>query len=185
MTQKAPKKFLLESLAKKVRVRNFEMNDMDAFYRAYRLGAFKAHYPNLPKGLTFEEFSKGFEILCVTGNLTPVTFLAFEENAFIPVGAGFLWVRGRAIQNENLIWFPWATPRNVYESVLNYFDLFRRLIDPVTKRNLFILEFANEKDEKFFDRMVALGVLQKVGKIPDVYENGENCILYVTKEVKE
>lgn len=155
--------------------------DMDAYYKAYTLGSFKE--AGFVDSMTSEYFPFYFAEHLKTLGCISVTFYTKIDGAELPVGVGIFWLRERIVQNENLIWFPWATPRNIIESSINYFDSFRKCSYRDTKEKYKILEFAQEKDVKFFDKLVSLGILDKVGEIPGIYANTLKCFLYVTKEV--
>lgn len=166
---------------KGVRFLGTQEKDMVAYYKAHLLGAFDII--GIPHGITLDEFRQCFADYLRAVGCTSVTFYTKVDGADLPVGVGIMWIRGRIIQNENLIWFPWASPRNILEGAINYFDTFRLCKESISGAYYKVLEFAQEKDVKFFDRLVQMGILERVGVINDLYLDKQECTLYVTKEV--
>lgn len=178
-----PKKLHLSAAlnSKGVRFVATSEEDMKAYYKAYQMGSFDVL--GAANDLSFDDFKVSFAYYLSANKCTSVTFKITKDGAELPIGVGIIWVRGRIIQNENLIWFPWATPRNILESCINYFDTFRNAKEKISGANYKILEFAMEQDVKFFDKLVQMGILEKVGKISGLYLDKQDCTLYTTKEV--
>lgn len=178
---------LNENLVKKVFYSNTTLEDLTAYYKAYQMGCFEKMHPCFSKKslLEKEDFKNIFVDFALKNNLASVTFFSKtkEEDYHTPVGMGTFWPRGRVIQIENLIWFPWATTRQIFENTFNFYDGVRNTLHPETKMYMSLLEFAEEKDEHFFDKLVNLNVLQKVGKIDGLYPDGK-AVMYASKPIQ-
>lgn len=178
---------LNEGVLKKVRFKGTDVQDMTAYHKAYQLGAFEiVHQEDFSKENLYskEQFEKVFAAFVANHGVLSVTFFGFKDDLELPIGVGIFWQRGRVLQLTNLVWFPWANTRQVFLSTFNFFDSFRQTIHSNTGRPYKILEFAEEKDERFFDRLADMGVLEKVGKLDGIYPDGK-AVLYATKEVKD
>lgn len=88
-----------------------------------------------------------------------------------PYGLILAWVRGRVIQVGDMIWFPWATSRGIYEGVVKFMDDMRG--------EFVVLDFAKVGDKKFFERVARHGVMRKVGHLHSIYPN-EPAVLFET-----
>lgn len=90
--------------------------------------------------------------------------------------AGFIvaWVRGRVMEIGDMVWFPWATKRNVYESVVAFMERMRG--------DYVVLEFARMKDKKFFERVARHGVMRKVGHAHSIYEDGPAVVFETVRK---
>jgi hypothetical protein len=179
-----------KSLVKKVRFSGTQTKDIGAYYKAFKEGSFDildlavAELRDNPK-VGVQEFEILYSNYVNKNNLLSVSFFVYdkEKNEERLVGCCLFWPRGRVLQVSNMIWFPWASKREVYESSMNFFETFRKTIETVSGRYYKILEFAEEKDSKFFDRLVSIGILERKCEIDGLYPDG-NAILYVTKEIE-
>jgi hypothetical protein len=174
-----------KGLMKKVRFSGTKHEDLHAYYKAYLMGAFE-RMPEINdnEGLSRDEFEFIFSTYVNINGLLTVTFFGFHDGVELPVGVGFFWPRGRILQISDLTWFPWATPRQIFENCMNYYDGVRKTTHTGTGKKYKILEFAHKRDEKFFDRLEKASILEKIGNIDGLYPDGP-AILYVTKEEKE
>lgn len=177
---------MYESALKKVRFKGTSKDDIRAYYKAYQMGALKDFNPAFSPDESFSQ--KDFEILFSdyvnSNHLLTVTFFGFKDDVEIPVGFGAFRMRGRIVEVDGLLWFPWATQKQILLSAVNFYDTFRKVTHEASSRNFKVLEFARKRDEKFFEKMVTMGILQKVGTFDGFYHN-EDCVMYVTKEIKE
>lgn len=90
------------------------------------------------------------------------------------VGIGLFWLRDRCWQTENLIWFPWASTKNILASYVNFVNVMRNA--EADSGKYFILEFAQEKDQKFFDTVCSYGVMRRAGTMYEFYKGGKACV---------
>lgn len=89
-----------------------------------------------------------------------------------PIGIIFgLWA-GPFTLIGDMIWFPWATPRSIFEGVLN-------MAYKGKKDHLFI-GYSTEKDKNFFVKLAQHGVIRRIGTVHGVYEN-EPVALFQTR----
>ena len=114
------------------------------------------------------------------------TFFAETDKGIIPIGFCMAWTRGRIVEIADIVWFPWASKRNVWESALNFYDSLRKKeadterepTDPA--RYFVVLEYARFRDKRFFERMVDKKILRKVGHVNDLYPD-EVSVLFQTR----
>lgn len=133
--------------------------------------------------LSFEEFTTAFlEYMNTYGLVCYTMFLDRGGDTITPVGIAAVWVRGRILEIGDLIWFKWSSSRNVLESAVHFYDTWRNTFHEDSGKNYKILEFAQKKDEKFFEILVRKGILERVGTFNDLYEK-EDCVLYTTTPV--
>lgn len=74
----------------------------------------------------------------------------------------------------DIIWFPWATPRNKIETTVKFFSEIRKEIQMV--------EYAKRDQQKFFDMVCAHGVMRRAGTSYVVYPDQPTAI-YETRKV--
>lgn len=91
-----------------------------------------------------------------------------------PVGMIFGWVRGRVIQVGGMVWFPWASKRNIFECAVKFFV--------ELGREFHVLDFAEMKDKVFFENIARHGILRKVGHMHGLYPDGP-AVLFETKDL--
>lgn len=68
----------------------------------------------------------------------------------------------------DIIWFPWATPRNRIECAVKFFSEIRKTIPMV--------EYANEKARPFFEMMAKHGIIRRVGTMHNVYKEEKTTV---------
>lgn len=157
---------------------------------AWKMGALNLD-PIFDHDLTAEEFKALFQwyartnygVFQIDGDGLPVeaglgawTFIARSKRGKDePVGFYLGWVRGRIIQTGAMIWFPWASHRNVIESAVNFFDKMRR--------EHVVIDFAEAKDKKFFETICRHGVMRRIGTSYEVYPD-DRCVVFETVSVK-
>lgn len=89
-----------------------------------------------------------------------------------PVGFILGWVRGRVIEIGGMVWFPWASRRNIIEGAVNFFAKMRH--------EACVLEHAEEKDRDFFNMICRHGVMRRVGTSHEIYP-GAKALIYETR----
>lgn len=72
----------------------------------------------------------------------------------------------------DMLWFPWASPRNRVETAVSFFNEIRYEMP--------VVEYARQKDKKFFEMLMKHGVMNRVGKTHSVYAD-EPAIIYETR----
>ena len=147
-------------------------DDLPWLWAAYRKGALAVLGEAFASGLTQDQFRANVEFYIHTQGLVPIAFYTGEDRKM--VGIGLFWLRGRCWQTENLIWFPWATPKNILASYVNFVNVMRNA--EADSGKYFILEFAQEKDQKFFDTVCLYGVMRRAGTMYEFYKGGRACV---------
>lgn len=149
---------------------------MPYLWAAYRKGSFDIAHPVFKEHLTKDEFLEAVVWFMDENRLAGFIFMAEVSGKTQPIGLGLFWERGRILQTENLIWFPWSTKRSILESYVSFIANFRKEIHEESGKNYVILEFAQEKDRKYFDHVCRYGVMRRVGTSLEVYPDGKSCI---------
>lgn len=73
----------------------------------------------------------------------------------------------------DLVWFPWASPRNRVAAAVNFFNAMR---DQIPMMDMGVLP----KDHRFFDMLCAHGVMRRVGTSQLVYRD-QPAAVYETR----
>lgn len=149
---------------------------MPYLWAAYRKGSFDIVHPVFKEHLTKDEFLNALVGFMDDNTLAAFIFMAEVSGKLQPIGLGLFWERGRILQTENLIWFPWSTKRSILESYVSFIANFRKEIHEGSGKNYVILEFAMEKDQKYFDHVCRYGVMRRVGTSLEVYPDAKSCI---------
>lgn len=147
-------------------------DDIIYLQAAYRTGSFSFLSNFIREGLQKDEFLSDLNIYMDVANLTPISFYHKDKM----IGIGLFNIRGRMFETSNLIWFKWASPRMVLEAYVNFVNNIRKEIHIETGGNYFILEYAEEKDAKFFDHICSYGIMRRVGTSYEVYPNKKCCV---------
>jgi hypothetical protein len=186
--QRNPKLELRKEVFKRVRFCGTLDKDLQTYYKAYLCGSFtNLHAKELSpdKDLSFDDFVIVFSAVVNANHLLSVSFFNKDADGLETIiGVGFYWQRANVLETSQHIWFPWATPRNIFESYVNFIDSIRRMRHPELEDTYSVIEFAAKKDEKFFNRFVQLGILQRVGEIKSFYSEGDSAICYATTRPK-
>lgn len=143
--------------------------DLRWLYAAWQLGGLRDLAGTFEEDLTKEEFS----------NLVQAVLTEFDDNTtftapFIdpidktekigPVGILMMRAARKARFGMETVWFPWASPRNKFESWVN-------LLHNKGKDFLF-LEFARESERPFWERLARLKLVRRVGSVYGMYPDG-------------
>lgn len=145
--------------------RPVEEGDIPYFWAAYKKGLFRTF--NLPDGLDPMEFSMAFSEYVLENFTGTWTQLADTREGFIPVGLiGGVFV-GPVMIVGDMIWMPWASKRNIYESAVNFIDEMRQKI--------MVMDFAAYKDRKFFDSISRIGIMKTGSRIHGLHPDGDRA----------
>ena len=167
--QAKPNWRLKKTLARPVDFRLLEREDVRYLWVAYKKGllADLGGPFSDPPNMTPDEFKVEFEVLITTMYHGAWAMLAKTGNEYKPVGAVFgFWSHPEPkyatfMNVANMVWFPWATARNRIESALNFFNTIRMQFPMV--------EYAREKDKRFFEVLARHGVMRRIGTSYNVY----------------
>lgn len=143
---------------------------MKFLWAAYRVGAFDDI--GIHNDMSGADFRNALDEYLSERSLTPLGFWIDGKM----IGIGLFWVRGRCLETADLLWFPWATPRKILESYVCFINKIRKETEESTNRKYFVLEYAKEKDKKFFDTICKYGIMRRVGTSLEVYNDGKACI---------
>lgn len=161
--------------------RGIEDSDYRYFWAAYKKGAFR-EIEEIPDDLGPQEFVDAFlDQIEARGLAHGWTFLAPSTRGYEPVGFAWAWGRGRVIEIADMIWFPWASSRNIVESTANFMNSMRKIApDPTRPDDRFLVwEYARMKDKRFFEIMCRLGIMRRVGHIHGLYK--EPAVMFETR----
>lgn len=159
---------LRRTLSRRLDFRPLERDDMRYLWAAYKKGCLKS------LGGAFEtdeldaaQFSAAFEQELASTYQGAWTLFAETKRGFIPVGVvlGFYSHPNPQLAPfmiiGDMLWFPWASPRNKIESAVYFFNRIRHEIQMV--------EYANEDAKPFFEMIAKHGVVRRVGTSYNVY----------------
>lgn len=166
---------LSRTLSRKVTIRDVAEDDLRYIYASYRLGALDG-FADLFKaeGLKPGEFADLF-LEYVAANYNGAWVIEAETKEGVkPAGFIVAWVRGRIMEIGDMVWFPWSTGRNVYESVVAFMERMRG--------DFVVLEFARMKDKKFFERIAKHGIMRKVGHAHSIYQDGPAVVFETVRK---
>lgn len=139
-------------------------------WAAYKKGCLVDIEPEVfsDTSMTAEEFRAAFHDTVIRNYDAAWTLFAPSPKGHIPVGlvVGFWPHQNQRIQPfmflGAMVWFPWATSRNRIESAVNFFNEIRKEIQMV--------EFAKQKDKRFFEIICSHGLMRRVGTMHNVYD---------------
>lgn len=158
---------LSRTLKRRVDSRPIEQDDVKFAYAAYRGGALKDHFP---EGLSAAGFRTAFEAFVLSQAHAAWVVIAHTKNGFVPIG---LALGGWAPQGAfmiiiGIVWFPWASKRNIVEGTVGFFNDLRKQFK--------WMGFALNEHKKIYQVCCVHGVMRRVGtsymgdKHPAVYE---------------
>lgn len=153
------------------------------FWAGYRVGAFDNLTPVFKNKLTNEEFADELDDYISTNNLTPFSLFGVVKGVPRIIGIAMFWVRGRVMETSDIIWFPWASKRLILECYINFVNKIRKEEFDKTGKNYMILEYAQEKDAKFFDHVCSYGIMRRVGTSYEIYQDAKCCV-YESRSIK-
>lgn len=144
--------------------RPLEMEDVRYVWAAYKKGALE----NLGfdgDEMSAAEFKDAFAKKVLEDYDAAWTQFGTTSKGYIPVGLIFgFWphaTKSPYMIVADMVWFPWATRRNVVESVVNFFNDMRKDIPMV--------EYARPEDKKLYETVCKHGIMRRVGTSHVVY----------------
>jgi len=157
--------------------------DLRYFWAAYKSGGLSHADPVFSTEMNVPDFKAQFSEYVSSRFNGAWTFVSDESGTTKPMGFALGVVRdGRLIQLEEMIWLPWASPREVLEAATGFMDSMRR--NEVGGRPVVVLEYSRMKDKKFFEAIAKRGVMRRVGHVHDIYRD-EPAVLFQTRAVVE
>lgn len=135
--------------------------------------------PFVKTEMNAEQFKETFEAVVIARYDGVWTMFAETKKGFMPVGMIFAFyshpdpVLSPFMIVGDLIWFPWASPRNKIESAVNFFTKIRNEIP--------MMDYAyGETNKRFFAMLAKHGIMQRVGTTFNV-KKGEAVAVYETR----
>ena len=153
---------------------------MPYFWAAYKYGCFKNLNGGFIDGLTKDRLSELLENYISDNNLTPFSIFANIDGKKRIIGIALFFIRGRLMETSDIIWFPWATKRLILEGYVNFVNSIRKQSNNDMGQKYVIIEYAQEKDVKFFDHVCSYGIMRRVGTSYELYHN-EKCCIYESR----
>ena len=149
---------LSRTLSRFIEYRPMTEQDLRFVYAAYKKGALAELGETFSDtSMTPPEFMSAFKEYGEKYFDEAVVFLAPYAGTYGPVGYIALTSSKivRPIFIEEMVWFPWASPRNILESAVNFFN--------EARKSTTIHEYARMKDKKFFERICKHGIMRRIG----------------------
>lgn len=148
--------------------RPIEQEDIRYLYVAYKKGKLTSMggvFENTD--MNPEEFKEAFQAEILENYHGAWTLFAQNDKGPVGVVLGF-WShqnpeRAPFMIVGDMLWMPWASTRNVVESAVHFFNNIRNEIP--------MMEYAEQKDKKFFEMMCRHGVMRRVGTAHSVYKD--------------
>jgi len=109
-----------------------------------------------------EEFNNKLNLYLAMNDVMYV-FEAITPRGNIPVGILTGKLLGPILWLGDAIWFPWASGRNKYESMVNLFNELRREYVAMFTCTL--------GDKNFYEKVARHGVIRRVGTLYDITED--------------
>lgn len=160
---------LRKTLKRKTHFRPIEQEDVQYIWVAYKSGLLESMGRPFDKtDLSPEEFQAEFLAQAETVYHGLWTLFAETKKGYLPSGLvlGFYShpdPRFAPFMNiGDMIWFPWASPRNKVEMAVNFFNKIRNEIPMV--------EYAKFDDKRFFETIAKHGIMRRVGTMYNIYD---------------
>lgn len=159
-------------------------DDLPYLWAAYKLGELSRLHEVFSQPLDKEDFRAAIDWYIAHNQFQSISFYYEKDGKRKMIGFGLFWVRGRIFQTADLIWFSWASNRIILENYVNLVNNMRKKIHEETNLPFVILEFAMEKDRKYFDHVCSYGVMRRVGTSEEIYNDGKCCV-YESRSLKD
>lgn len=123
--------------------------------------------------LSVDEFKEEFALTASQYNTMHV-LEGKTPKGFMPFGIIFGVYPGPflLINPDDILWFPWASKRNIIEGAVKFINKLRDEIN--------IVFYVSMKDKKFAEHINRHGITRKVGHLHDIYE-GEPAVQFQSK----
>lgn len=149
---------LKKTLKRAVDYRPIEDEDMKYVWAAYKKGALATMGQEFADGLmSADEFKVAFEKTVVERFHAAWTIFAMTKKGFVPVGIVFgAWAPNAPYMIvSGLCWFPWASNRNIVESIVGFLNGVRKD---------FMLQFyALPEHKRTYEVCAMHGIVRRVG----------------------
>jgi len=170
---------LKKTLARKTSFRPIEADDVKYAWAAYKKGALATMGGAFVEAaMDADQFRTAFEVEVTTTYHGAWILTADTRRGHVPVGLalGFYSHPNPKFSPfmivGDMIRFPWASSRNWIEASVNFFNRIRAEIPMV--------EYADEKNKRFFEMMARHGIMRRVGTMHNVYP-GQGTAVFETR----
>lgn len=149
---------LSKTTARPVEVRPIENDDVKYAWAAYCKGALDTMGAPFDKpGLDAAAFKSYFEQFVLTRTHAAWTILAKTCKGFMPVGFVLgAWAPAEAYMIVvGIVWFPWASKRNVLEGTVTFFNRLRKEMP--------VMGFAGKEHKRLYEACCMHGIMRRIG----------------------
>ena len=146
---------LSRTLKRKTEYRPIEDSDLKYLWAAYKKGGFKEL--GFADDLSPEQFKEAFSAFVVSSCHMAWVLLANTKNGFIPVGVILCsWAPGASyLIVLGVSWMPWATKRNIVESMTGFFSKARKEFS--------FMGYAVPEHKRMYEVCCMHGITRRVG----------------------
>ena len=139
---------LTKTLARNITFRPIEAGDVKYAWAAYKLGKL----PTFPTDMSAPHFKDAFEMFVLCNTHAAWTVISSK-----PIGFVFgYWAPGNAYMIiAEVVWFPWATKRNIIEGCMTFFNQIRKEIP--------VMGFATDEHKGMYDVCCMHGIMSRAG----------------------
>lgn len=161
---------LKKTLARQIEIRTISPDDMRFAWAAYRKGSLASMSEAFKNpALSQEQFDREFvdalsrytEGWIIVANQRPIG-MVFGVQAPLSLHMIVGWV----------VWFPWATKRNVLEGTVAFFDTVRRQFP--------MMGYANGEHKRLYEVVCMHGIMRRVGTSQIIFP-GQSAAVYETR----
>ena len=145
---------LSRTLARAVEVRPIEDSDIKYVWAAYRKGALSEL---AEEGMDATRFKVAFEEYVLLNFNAAWTITAKTKDGMVPVGLVFgSWAPLKMFMVlGGIVWFPWASKRNILEGTVAYSNRLRKEMP--------IMGFARNEHKRLYEVCCIHGIMRRVG----------------------
>lgn len=150
---------LSKTLGRHIEVRPIENDDVQYAWAAYKkggLGGMGAPFDQ--GGLDAKAFKEAFEVYVLTNAHAAWTVMASTRSGIVPIGivlGGWAPPRDALMLIIGIVWFPWASRRNIVEGAVGFFNRIRK--------EMAWMGFASEQHKGLYETCCKHGIMHRVG----------------------
>lgn len=149
---------LKRTLSRRVSYRPIEAEDVKYAWAAYKKGGLSAMGGRFAEqDMDADAFRAEFESFVLSSHHAAWTLFAGTKNGHIPVGVVFAaWAPNAPYMIVNgMCWFPWASRRNICESMVNFLNICRKETP--------LVFYALPEHKRLYEVCAMHGVVRRVG----------------------
>jgi hypothetical protein len=145
---------LSRTLKRNVSVRPIEQDDVKYAFAAYKSGSLKDLFA---EGMDPPTFKTAFESYVLSNAHAAWVITAHTKNGFIPVGLAFGgWAPQQAFMVIiGIVWFPWASKRNITEGTVGFFNSIRKELN--------WMGFATGEHKRIYEVCCMHAIMRRIG----------------------